>query len=139
MAAAAALIGGAIANAVGFTGGQAIYRAVEGGPNPENERVRHDKALEALNKASVGWNEKRLKTLDFANRRLRREGQTESDFEDVDYALALYNRVHRSHVVLDHKPTLAEFYQPSETQKNYEYVFIAGAVATTGLLAYKFL
>ena len=139
MATIGIIVGGAIANAVAFTGGNAIYRAVQGGSNPEKERKRHDEAIEALNKATVEWNEKRQKSLDFINRRLRREGRSEKDFNDVDEALLLYNRTHQDRVALDHRPTLADFYQPSESQKNSEYVFIAGSVATAGLLAYKFL
>jgi len=132
MATAAVMLGGAIANAVAFTGGQAVYKAVQHGTDPEIERKRHNKAVEALNKATVEWNEKRQETLDFVNRRMRQEGQSESDFDDVDSALSLYNKTHP-------KPTLAQFYQPSETQKNYEYAFIAGSVVVTAMLAYKFL
>lgn len=138
MATAAVILGSAIANAVAFTGGQAVYKAVQHGTDPEKERERHDKAVEALNKATVEWNEKRQETLDFVNRRLRREGQSESDFDDVDVALSLYNKTHQT-ISLDPKPTLAQFYQPSESQKNYEYAFIIGSTAITGLLAYKFL
>ena len=140
MATAAVILGGAIANAVAFTGGQAIYKVAKGGSDPEKERERHDKAVEALDKATVEWNEKRQKTLDFVNRRLRREGQTETDFDNVDSALAHYNSTHaEDSVTLDRRPTLADFNQPSESQKNSEYAFITGSVAVAGLLAYKFL
>ena len=70
--------------------------------------------------------------------RLRREGVSKQDFKDVDAALTLYSRVHPT-FQFEKKPTLSDFYQPSESQKNYEYVFIAGAVVVTGLLAYRFL
>ena len=61
MAGVAIMIGAAVANAVAFTGGQAIYRAAAGGPNPEVERERHDRAMEELNKATAEWS----KTADF--------------------------------------------------------------------------
>lgn len=140
MATLGILIGGAIANAVAFTGGQAIYHAVEKGPDPEVERERHDKALEALSKANNEWNHKRQETLDYVNRRLRREGQAERDFEDVDEALALYRRTHPDlKPTWGKKPTLSDFYEPSETQKAYEYAFIIGGTMATGLLLYKFM
>ena len=131
MATLGVILGGAIANAVAFTGGQAIYRAVEPGSDPEKERERHDKAVEALNKATVEWSRKRQETMDFINRKMRKEGRSEQDFEDVDRALSLYNRTR--------EPTLADFYQPSPPQKQYEYAFIIGSIAATGYLAYRFL
>jgi hypothetical protein len=70
MATLAVIIAGAIANAIAFTGGQAIYAVARGGSDPEKERIRHDKAVEDLSKATVDWEEKRQKTLDFINRRL---------------------------------------------------------------------
>lgn len=140
MATAAIILGGAIANAIAFTGGQAIYRAAKGGPDPELERKRHDKAVEALNMATVEWNRQRQETLDFINRRLRREGQSQQDFDSVDQALALYNSTHSDYdPTWGRKPTLSDFYQPSESQRQYEYAFIIGSVAVAGVLAYKFL
>ena len=139
MATLAVIIGGVIANAVAFTAGNAIYHAVDSNGAGE-EKERHDKALEAETKARDEWNKKRTKTLDYLNRRRQRERESEYAFEDTDQALKLYDGVtHKSSPTLGKKPTLNDFYQPSEEQKYYEYVFITGSVAVSGLMANKFL
>ena len=139
MATLAVILGGAIANAVAFTGGQAIFHATQGGQDPAIERKRHDEANEALNKATVEWSQQRLKTLDFINRRLKKENQSHKDFNDVDDALELYNSIERDVISPSwgRKPKLSDFYQPSEQQKNYEYVFIIGGVIVIGIFAFK--
>jgi hypothetical protein len=63
------------------------------------------------------------------------------DFEDIDESLVLYARTHPGKkIVLDPTPTLADFFHPTESQKEceYRYVFIAGSVAIMGLLVYKY-
>ena len=139
MAGVITMIGGAVLNAFAFTGGQKLMSLL--GPNPEIERKRHDEANEALNKATAEWSQQRLKTLDFINRRLKKENQSHKDFNDVDYALELYNSKERDVISPSwgRKPKLSDFYQPSEKQKNYEYVFIIGGVIVTGIFAFKYI
>ena len=141
MAGVITMVAGAVLNAVAFTGGQAAFKALEGGPNPEIERKRHDEANEALNKATAEWSQQRLKTLDFINGRLKKENQSHKDFNDVDDALELYNSIERDVISPSwgRKPKLSDFYQPSEQQKNYEYVFIIGGVIVTGIFAFKYI
>lgn len=139
MATVAVILGGAIANAVAFTGGQAVFRALGGDSGAE--RIRHDKAVEKLNLAMADWNMKRQQTLDFLNRELQKEMQTKSDFSDVDQALALYNSTRDTKVPAHWgpRPELSDFYTPSDAQLNSEYLFIFGTVALTGVIAYKYL
>ena len=51
MATIAILIGGAIANAVAFVGGNALYDKF-GRTDGSEERIRHDRAIEDLQKAT---------------------------------------------------------------------------------------
>ena len=141
MAGVATIIGAAVVNAVAFTGGQAVFHALEGGKNPEIERKRHDKATEALNKATVKWSQERLKTQDFMNRKKEKENQAEKDFNDADYSLKLYHSKERdvNSPSLDRNPKHSDYYQPSEKQKNYEYVFIIGGLIVTGIFAFKYI
>lgn len=140
MASVAVLIGGAIANAVAFTGGQALFHAVQGGSDAREERERHDKAMEKLNAATVEWNMKRQKTLDYLNGQLQKELQTKADFSDVDAALELYNSLGQTmHPSWGAKPQLSDFYTPGNGQLNSEYAFIFGSILVTGILAYKYL
>jgi hypothetical protein len=132
MATIGVIIGAAIANAVAFTGGNANMHAVDGSGNSAAERERHDRAIEELNKANVAWNEKRQKTLDYLNRRLHNQQQSQDDFADADQALRVYN------LIMEKKPKLSDFYAPSEPQKQGEYLFI-GSVIVTGVVTYKFM
>jgi hypothetical protein len=141
MATVAVILGGAIANALAFTGGQALFRALEGNSGAAQERKRHDLAVEKLNTSVAEWNLKRQKTLDYLNRELQKQMQTKSDFSDVDEALRLYNSVSSSPVspAWGPKPVLGDFYTPSDAQLNGEKMFIIGTVALTGVIAYKYL
>ena len=135
------MVAGAVLNAAAFTGGQAAFKALEGGQDPAIERKRHDEANEALNKATVEWSQQRLKRLDFMNRRKEKENQARRVFNDADYALKLYHSKERdvNSPSLDREPKHSDYYQPSEKQKNYEYVFIIGGVIVTGIFAFKYI
>ena len=52
------LIGGAIANALAFTGSSYLFHRLSA-DNIDAERKRHDTATEALQKAQVEWAHKR--------------------------------------------------------------------------------
>src|SRR5271157_4203382 len=93
MATIAILIGGAIANAVAFVGGIALYDKF-GRTDGSEERIRHDKAIEGLQRATSEWNQKRLETLDFINNKLREKSESRNTFDDVDRALDFYNETH---------------------------------------------
>jgi hypothetical protein len=58
MASIAIMVGAAIVNAVAFTAGNALYDKFGRGDGSD-ERLRHDKAIEDLQKASTEWSEKR--------------------------------------------------------------------------------
>jgi cytochrome c2 len=62
MASIAIVVGAAIVNAVAFTAGNALYDKF-GRSDGSEERIRHDKAVEDLQKASTDWGQKRLETL----------------------------------------------------------------------------
>ncbi len=130
MATLLVIIGGAIANAVAFTGGQALFHSMQSSSS-EAERSRHDRAVEQLNKASIEWSERRKKTQDYLDRVCVNEQKTSADFRNVDEAFRLYNSV------MGEEPKLSDFYMPSETQKQSEYLFIIGGVIISGAVAYK--
>ena len=136
MATIALIISGAIANALAFTGGNYLFKKLD--KSGADERIRHDKAMEELQRVTVEWNENRVKTLDYLNRQIQLEKQTSADFDDVDNALKLYNEVTNSTLQIPPKPELRDFYQPSDKQKYYEYLFITGSIIGTGFLTYHY-
>ena len=134
MAGIGLLIGGAIANAVAFTGSNYLFGLLGGG---SEERKRHDEAVEKLQKATAEWNKKRAERLDFVNERLREQGLAEQDRRDVDAAMSLYAQVTGKQIELPHKPQLSDFYVPSEAQRDRELAFVVLAIAGVGYAVYK--
>ena len=138
MATIAILIGGAIANAVAFVGGNALYDKF-GRTDGSEERIRHDRAIEDLQRATTEWNQKRLETLDFINNKLREKSESRNTFDDVDRALDFYNETHPdAYLQLAARPVLNDFYKPSSEQKYYEIVVVTVVGSIIGYVAYKF-
>lgn len=131
MATIAIMIGGAIANAVAFTGGNYLMHYLEGGSKKE-----HDLAVEELNKKTIEWNQHRQQTLDYLNQQLDQQNNADRELYDVDEALKIYNKVHNTNLSLPPRPMLKDFYKP---QKNYEYYFIIASTLIGSVVAYKFL
>jgi hypothetical protein len=104
------LVAGSISNAVAFTGGQAVCAAIHGGAE-DLEKIRHDRAVEAQNKAMAELTKDRQNTLDFINRRLRSQHRAEVVFENAAEALALYNRAYNKQSP-GFKANLSQLLQP---------------------------
>ena len=71
MVSIAMMIGGAVVNALAFTGSIFLFSRLKS--NTEKERKGHDLALERLTNTRDEWNKKRLEYLDYLNDRLRKE------------------------------------------------------------------
>ena len=72
--AVASIIGGAVANALAFTGSQVVSRALGGDGGFIEEVNRHNTALEQLQKSQAEYNQKRTDAIDKLNTRLAEEG-----------------------------------------------------------------
>jgi hypothetical protein len=110
----------------------------------DTERLRHDKAIEALNVAHDAWSRKRTERLDWLNGQLQRENHALTTFRDVDAAMAEYAQVFGTEKAAAatadlHEPVLSDFYAPSDNKKNREIIFIGLGLGVTGALVYKFL
>ena len=66
MASIALLIGGALVNALGFTGSSYLFHRLSA-ENIDAERKRHDSVIEALQKAQIEWTHKCQQRIDFIN------------------------------------------------------------------------
>ena len=64
------LIGGALANALAFTGSSYLFHRLSA-DNIDAERKRHDAAIEALQAPQIEWAHKRQQRIDFINNQLR--------------------------------------------------------------------
>ena len=72
MASVAMLIGGALGNALAFTGSSFLFSRLSK-DSIDRERKRHDLAIEQLQKAQIEWVHKRQEQIDFINKQLRLE------------------------------------------------------------------
>ena len=134
--AVAMLVGGAIVNGLAFTGSSYMFHAFDK-PNADKERKRHDLAIEQLNRDTELWNEERKRKLDFINEELMKRNIAARDLSHMDDAMKLYNVFFNENTIsLSPKPTLNQYYQPSEEQRKYEYLWIilgTGVVGFGGL------
>ena len=88
----AMLIGGALANALAFTGSSYLFHRLSA-DNIDAERKRHDAAIEALQKAQIEWIHKRQQRIDFINNQLRLERKAETKFTELNEAMREYHEV----------------------------------------------
>ena len=127
------MAGGAVLNAVSFIGGNylAHYLSVDDPKAAQEEKVRHDKALEAYQAAYAKYEKDRTKLLDWIATNDRIKDQAKQNFTNTDYAFKLYNQAHpHEQIPIPKEPEFSDLYQPSEQQKNGERLFIGtGALA----------
>ena len=130
------LIGGAIANALAFTGSSYLFSHISK-DNIEKERKRHDLAEEKLEKSQIKWSEKRQKRIDFINNRLLEEKKSERKFNELGDAMREYHRVFGDQLEpLPPRPILSDFYTPSEDQHYRELAFITFGMIAIGVGLY---
>ena len=82
-------VGGAVVNALAFSGTNFFFSRIT--DHGEEERKRHDLALENLQRAKDEWNKHRMKRLDFVNRRrLREKNEARAYINNVDEVMLKY-------------------------------------------------
>ena len=69
MATIALMVGGAITNALAFSGSNFLFSQMSGA----EERKRHNLAMEKLQHERDTWNEERLERIDYINEELKKE------------------------------------------------------------------
>ena len=124
-------------NALAFSGSNYLFTILRSS-GVDEERKRQNKAVEQLQAAQASWSRKWTERLDFINEGLRRQGHAVKTFRDVDAAMQEYAQV-TGHTLdpLGPEPQLADFYSPSEGQKDREIGFVILGMAATGLVAYQ--
>ena len=131
------LVGGALVNALTFSGSNYLFTILRSS-GVDEERKRHDEAVERLQAAHATWSRKRIERLDWINEELRRQGHAVQTFQDVDAAMREYAQVTGHNLdPLGPEPQLSDFYHPSDGQKDREIAFVILGMAATGLVAYR--
>jgi hypothetical protein len=128
----------ALVNAFAFTGSSFLFRLI----GSDAERERHDKAIENLQNDRDQWNEQRLKQLDYVNKKLVEEANSEHQYNNVNDALQEYYYVTGESLELESlgaEPQI-EDYVDQETLsalQTGELVFISAGILITGYLLYR--
>jgi hypothetical protein len=137
MASVALLVGGALVNALAFSGSNYLFSMLRSS-GVDEERKRHDMAVEQLQAAQAEWSRRRTERLDWINEELRRQSHSVQTFRDVDTAIREYASITGKDIgPMDPEPQLSDFYTPSNAQKDREIAFVVLGMAATGLVVYK--
>lgn len=131
------LVGGALVNALAFSGSNYLFTMLRSS-GVDEERKRHDKAIEQLQSAQADWSRRRTERLDFINNELRRQGHAVQTFRDVNAAMRQYSQVTGHNInPLGPEPQLSDFYTPSDGQKDREFAFIILGMTAAAIVAYR--
>ena len=90
MASLAMMVGGAVVNALPFSGSNFLFSKLRSN-HSEEEIKRHNAAMEELTKARDDWNKKRIERINFINEQLKKESHAVKTFNDVDLAMKEYS------------------------------------------------
>ena len=125
MVSVAMLIGGALANALAFTGSSYLFHRLSK-DSIDTERACHDMVIEQLQKAQIKWAHKHQQRIDFINNHLRLEQKVETKFTELNNAMGEYHEVFGHELPpLPREPVLSDYYTPSDEQHYRELGFIA--------------
>ena len=138
MASVAIMLGGAVLNATTFIGGSYLAKYLSGG-NTDQERFRHDKALEKYQKDYSKYEENRQRVLDWIDANRHNDAIASQNLSNTDEALKLYNRTHPDDNLEVNEPIFHDYYQPSNDQKIDEMLYVGGGMLSLGYLASKWL
>ena len=132
------LIGGALANALAFTGSSYLFHRLSA-DNIDTERKRHNSAMEALQKAQIEWTHKCKQRIDFINNQLKLERKAETKFTELNHAMRKYHQVFGHELPpLPREPVLSNFYTPTDEQHYRDLGFIALSMIGIGEVLYYF-
>ena len=132
MASIGFLIGGALVNALAFTGSNYLFSSLSK-EAVDKEQKRHDKAIKDLQRAQIEWAKKKQERLDYINNQIMKQCKAEKRFMDLNSAMQQYFVVTgRQLEPLPPKPVLSDFYVPSEDHHNRELAFITLSMVGLG-------
>ena len=130
------LIGGALANALAFTGSSYLFHRLSA-DSIDAERACHDLAIEKLQVAQIEWAHKHQQRIDFINNQLRLEQKAETKFTALNDAMRECHEVFGHELPpLTREPVLSDYYTSSDEQHYRELGFIALSMIGIGGVLY---
>ena len=141
MATLLAIAGGALINALAFSGTNYLFHTLSG----DEERRRHNLAIEKTQADQAKWNKERQERLDFINQRLREQNTAEKYINNLDEAMLEYYQARKLHSnslpalqPLRKMPVVSDIYTPSKQQQDAELIFITAALAGLGYVVHRY-
>ena len=137
MASLAMVVGGAVVNALAFSGSNFLFSSL----SSSAERKRHNLALEKLQHDRDSWNQARLQRIDYINEQLKKQDHAEKTFQNVDDAMHQYYNL--TGVILDPLPPEPQLYDyldedQAEKIQNGELALLGLGLLGTGVVALKY-
>ena len=131
------MVGGAITNALAFSGSNFIFSQM----SSAEERKRHNLAMEKLQHDRDVWNEERLAKIDYMNKKLKQEGHAEMTFKNVDNAMQNYYYLTGEQLQFSPEPQLSDYLDESQQSalQTGELAIVSVGLLITGYLTYKFV
>ena len=132
------LIGGALANALAFTGSSYLFHRLSA-DNIDAKRKRHNAAIEALQKAQIEWTHTHQQRIDFINNQLRVERKAETKFTELNNAMREYHEVFGHELPpLPRESVLSNYYTLTDEQHHRKLGFIVLSMIGIGGILYYF-
>lgn len=146
MATVLAMLGGAVVNALAFSGSNYAFGKLRENKSLE-EAERHNKQMEQYTRQQADYNKKRAANIDWLNHRLQEQKSSQQAFSDVNFALQQYHNLISSNENIPHSlqqemrntdlpypelspPSLPDF------KKNEELIFVGVGTATVCAIIY---
>ena len=133
MASLAIMAGGAFINALTFSGSNFLFHKLS---SSDEERKRHDLAIESYQRDHNRWMEDRQEEIDAEQRRRRAAQRSENHLQELDASMREYAKAWE---VRNPEPKFSQYYHPSENQKKKDYLGGLVAVAVIGGVAWYVL
>ena len=121
-----------------FVGGSYLAKYLSGSSDSDEEKKRHDLAVEKYPKKYEEYEENRAKLNDWIMTNDRIKDEAKENFKNTDYALKLYNKIHQEDLSL-REPQFSDFYQPSVQQKQGEIIYVGASALAIGFAASYFI
>ena len=137
MASIAVMIGTAIAFSAANLGAHYLQKAIDGPGNTDEERKRHDRALEKYQHDMGEYEKQRTRLRDWEENREIALQKARQDLHQGDEALTLYARTHPPPHI-GPEPEWNDYYKPSKRQKTMELAVVGGGALATAYVVSKF-
>ena len=123
------MIGGAVPNAAGSTGGNYCAKYLSGvGKTALEGKTGHDKALDNYQVAMAKYTPNRTMLLDWIETNREIKEQAKQNITDTDHAFKLYNQTHRDRQITPPKsPDSLTFIYPASSRNRVSYFLSAAA------------